>query len=266
MQWAASITLGEAFPGIFFAIVAIVVAAIGYFSWQAEKKRREAMLAWAHAGGWEYDPGKRRGQFSYNLDICKRGHSRYSRYSARRSFESTIPGLEHDTVVELCEYHYAVTRNSGKNSSTQHYYFTCGRLTPGIDLGHLVIRDEHWGDRFAGAIGFDDIDFEDPDFSKRFHVSAASRQDAYDLIDHNVMRYLRAHPGWTIEAYGPTLYVWQRGKVTPERYDAKVRFVLGLLAQVPRVMVNRERARRGLPPVLEAGGSSSESRRGRTAG
>lgn len=259
-------TLGEVFPGLIFGVIAVIAVVGGIFGWHMEKKRRQALLEWAIVGGWDFDPGKRRGQFSQRLDICQRGHSRYSRYNARRAFASTIPGLENDTIVELCEYHYAVTRNSGKNSSTQHYYFTCGRLTPGIDLGHVVVRDEHWGDKFAGAIGFDDIDFEDPDFSKRFHVSAASRQDAYDLIDHNVMRYLRAHPGWTLEAHGHTLYVWQRGKVTPERYEAKVRYVMGLLSQIPRVMVNRERVRRGLPPVMEAGGSASESRHERSAG
>jgi hypothetical protein len=54
----------------------------------------------------------------------------------------------------------------------------------------LWIRPEHWGDRFAGFLGFDDIDFESEQFSSRYFVKSDDRQFAYAVIHPQMMEWL----------------------------------------------------------------------------
>ncbi len=244
---------------LIFVVIAIVAVVGGYFAHLAEKKKRAALAAWAAANGFSWSPAKRSGG-PYPFPPFQSGHSRYSRYHMSKTHPGPTPGLG-QAGFDLFEYHYAETSGSGKNRRTTHYYFTCAAIKAPADMGEVDVRPEHWGDRLAGAFGFDDIDFEDPDFSKRYHVSARDRRDAYDLITSPMMRYLTARAGgWKMRFVGPLLVVHIKGRVKPERYTELVSFVEGLLAQLPRTMVNAERAKQGLPPILEGGAAATTSR------
>jgi hypothetical protein len=63
----------------------------------------------------------------------------------------------------------------------------------------LIIRPEHFFDRFAGVFGFDDIDFESAEFSKSFFVKSRDRRFAYDVIDARMMEFLMATRPTTID-------------------------------------------------------------------
>ena len=54
----------------------------------------------------------------------------------------------------------------------------------------VLLRREGLFDRMAGALGFDDIDFESVEFSRRFHVKSSDKRFAYDLIDAGMMQFL----------------------------------------------------------------------------
>jgi hypothetical protein len=234
-----------------------------WLGWKYEQKRREALRTWATSNGWTWRPEKRRSP-GLPFDLFTKGHSRYSRYHASREIDDAIPGLD-GCSIELFEYHYAITSHSGKRRSTTHYYHYCVVARTPMDLGEVLLRDEHFGDKFVQAIGFDDIDLEDPEFSRRFVLKAKDRREAYDLIDSGMMRYLVRHSGWTLETTGGLVFVYSGGKAQPERYGRAASYVLGFLAQTPRILVNRARAERGLPPLLDAGGASAGSRAAREA-
>lgn len=246
-------------PGLVFLLapllIAGVIAAIVY-GVRMERKRREAMQAWAAARGWRIDTDKTSG-YSLDFGLFREGHSRWARYRTRGEVDDAVPGLG-SLAVELFEYHYAVTTSNGKSSTTHHYHFTCAHADLGLDLGQVVIRKEHWGDKLVQAIGFDDIDLEDPDFSKRFMVKAADRRDAYELLGRDLMDYLLANDGWRVETLGRSLLAYRKGSPKPEDYDALLGFVEGLSRSLPRVFVNSERERRGLSPVLDAGSAADD--------
>ena len=57
-----------------------LVAVIGYFAWQMEKKRREAFRSWAAEHGWSYSHAKDRSiyhRFDF-LDKLNQGSNRYA--------------------------------------------------------------------------------------------------------------------------------------------------------------------------------------------
>jgi hypothetical protein len=235
--------------------LAIAAAVLGH---ALERKRRAELEAWARERGWSFSAEKR-GAPGHAYDLFRRGHSRFSRYHAQRCLDDATPGLDGGGAT-LFEYHYAVTHHTGKTSHTTHYYSTCALVDPGADLGRVLVRGEGLGDKLAQAIGFDDIDFEDGEFSRRFVVQASDRKQAYDLLDGAMMRFLVAHGGWRVETRGRELLVHRNGRVSPGAFDEIAAFTRGFLAQLPRPLVNAERGRRGLPPVIEAGNAAPSSR------
>lgn len=240
---------------ILFGVIAVIGVIYGIM---ADRKRVQELAGWASLGGWSFDPSKRHAPV-HPFSLFGQGHSRWSRFHMARAINDVTPGLD-AAHAELFEYHYAETSGSGKDRRTHHYYFTCILVDAGCELGQVMLRDENWGDRIVQTLGFDDIDLEDPEFSRKFVVKAADRKDAYDLLGHGLMRYLTRHGGWRIETHGRTLLVYDRGRMNAQDCHRLERFTGGFLAQLPRTMVNAERARRGLPPLVEAGDASRASR------
>lgn len=251
--------------GLFVLVFSVVAIFGGYFAMQAEKKRKAALRAWADEQGWKLDKSKR-SSTAYPFPIFNAGHSRFSQYHGVQAFPEIVEGIEEPSLFDVFQYHYAITSNNGKTSSTTHYYFCCLAVFVGIDLGEVNIRDEHFGDKIAARFGSNDIDFEDPDFSKQFHVTAPNRKDAFDLIHHALMRYMvqSAGSGLTIYTRGKMLFVHMTGRADVARYERLVRFAGGFLQQVPRTLVNAERAKQGLPALVEAGAAATRARHART--
>ena len=61
---------------------------------------------------------------------------------------------------------------------------------PPWDTPPLLIRPEGFFDKIAGAFGFDDIDFESVEFSKRFYVKSTDKRFAYDVLHPRMMQFL----------------------------------------------------------------------------
>lgn len=175
-----------------FIIVPIVVVLLVFGIIQAhrrEQERRAAMAALAAEYGLEFDPSWDTGQddrFS-QFSIFRKGHSRTAFNTISGRFE--LGGEQ--VPLYTGDYRYKVTSGSGKNRRTRTYrlsYLIAGLPHP--DVPKLLVRPENLFDKFAGVIGFDDIDFESAEFSRRFHVSSSDKRFAYDLIDPRMMEFL----------------------------------------------------------------------------
>lgn len=242
------------------AITIAVLALVAFLVWQsvlADRRRIEALAAWATRNGWKFADGKF-GAPGLPYALFDRGHSRSSRCYATKSIAAT-PGLD-AALVELFEYHYAITHSNGKYTHTTNYYFVCARTRVACELGRVRIEREGLGDKLLQAVGFDDIDFEDHAFSKRYKVTAADRRHAYELIDGAMMRYLDHADAPAVESNGRELFAHFSGRATHDHYSGMAAFVEGFLAQLPRPLVNAERARLGQAALLEAGNAAPSSR------
>jgi hypothetical protein len=238
--------------------VAVTIAGI-VLSAKAERERFQALTKWCRDEKWQFDPWQDDNPH-FDYPLFSQGHSRYRRWRAKKRAVGAVTGLG-DAALELFEYHYAITSNTGRSSSTRHYFFVCARVVTGVDMGRVLIRPETWSDKVAGSIGFDDIDFEDAEFSKRFFVKARDRRQAYDLIDGPMMRFLCASSSPSVETNGRELLVHVAGRADAPNYAAMAGFVTAFLAQLPRPLVNAARSRAGLPAELDAGNASTSSRK-----
>ncbi len=166
--------------------VAIVAAILAHL---AAKKRREELAALANELGWSFDPSNDSSHDDEyaHFEVFRRGHSR----SAQNTLTGQVEIDGRRFPAKMGDFRYKVTRHTGKTTTTQTYRFSY-LIThlPFPWAPDLLIRREGMFDKLAGAIGFDDIDFESSEFSRRFHVKCPDRRFAYDVIDPRMMEFL----------------------------------------------------------------------------
>lgn len=244
----------EGFIGGQFVFIALVIGAMivaGVVAWRLDRKRLEKLRGWADANGLAFHPGKR--TYALPVALFRKGHSRWARRFCTGRLEQAIAGLDDEPMVELFEYHYAVTSGSGKDRRTTHYYHPCIAVHLAFEPGDLTIRDEHLGDKLGAAFGMDDIDFEHAEFSRRYHVNGGDRERVYELLHTRMIDFVLGYRGQRVAIAGDTLFVHLDGRADAEDYDRLLGFCQGFLALLPRTLVNRERVRRGLGVIIDAG-------------
>mgnify|MGYP001312360231 CR=1 FL=1 len=211
-----------------FIALMIVVGVLGYISAQ---KRREAMVALAARLGLRFAPAKdwdlaRRYSF---LDKLRAGSNRYA--------FNTLTGTYQGHEVALFDYHYEThSSNSKGHRQTHHHYFSCFLLHLPMSFPELVIAKEGFLSRIAQAVGYDDIDFESHEFSRRFCVRSPDKKFAYDVCHARMMEYLLANDDLTIEIEGDVLAITFSSRLDPERIEPNLNRLVALRGLMPEYL------------------------------
>lgn len=211
---------------IIVGVVALIVV-FGVLRYLGARKRREAMAALAGRLGLRFDPDKdrelaRRYQF---LDKLRSGSNRYAFNILSGNYQG------HD--VTLFDYHYEThSTNSKGHRQTHHHYFSFFMLGLPASFPELVIAKEGFFSKVAQAFGYDDIDFESHEFSRKFCVRSADKKFAYDVCNARMIEYLLANTDLTIEIEGNVLALSFSRRLAPERIEAN----LGRLVTVRSLM------------------------------
>ncbi|MHC4837168.1 MAG: hypothetical protein ACYTF3_03135 [Planctomycetota bacterium] len=180
---------------LLFVLGAIAVAVMGYFGWQAEKRRREAFGQWAAVRGWTYRPERdRRIRATYGfLDRMQVGHSRRATNVLRGEWDG----------YPAAAFTFRYKTGSGKNETT--HWFGVALIHIDRAFPEMRIHPEGFLSRIGQALGYDDIDFESVDFSNAYTVRSRDRKLAFDFCHTGMMEYLLAHRGPALELEGNTL-------------------------------------------------------------
>lgn len=217
-------------PLVIVGVVAliIVLAVVGYISAQ---KRREAMMALAARLGLRFQPHKdwdlaRRFDF---LDKLRAGENRYAFNTLRGSYQG------HD--VTAFDYHYETHSTDSKgHRQTHHHYLSVFLLHLPASFPELVIGREGFFSKIAQAFGYDDIDFESHEFSRRFCVRSANKKFAYDVCHTRMMEYLLANDDLTIEIDGDALAITFSSRLSPERIEPNLSRLVALRSLMPEYL------------------------------
>lgn len=187
-------------------IVFIVVAVVGH---QQAKARRAMLAGWAAENGLSFDESRFRDVDDHypGFDLFRRGSNRYG--------ENLMTGSRGNCRLTIFDYHYQTQSGSGKNRSTQHHRYTVVILQPPFPLQPLSIRPEGFWDKITSAFGWDDIDFESAEFSRRYHVSAPARRWAFDVLTPRNMEFLMAREGVALHMNDHQLMMPLRGRIEP---------------------------------------------------
>jgi len=174
---------------ILLPIILVLIALVAYHSYQQQKKRREEMGLLAAELGWQFAPEK---DYAHDdeyahYEIFRNGHSRYAYNTLVGSF--TIDGKP--WPAKMGDFHYQITTSTGKSTSTHTYRFSYLILElPYVRVPALLVRREGMFDALKNLFGFDDIDFESAEFSRRFFVKSPDKRFAYDVIHSGMMEFL----------------------------------------------------------------------------
>ena len=167
-----------------FTLVLVSVTVIGVLVYYLYKKRQQALAHLAASLGFKFTTDDIFGipeRYDF-LGLFQWGHSREAR--------NIIYGSRDGAIVYIFDYYYVT--GSGRNRSVHR--FNCCIVEVGVNFPRLRIRKERWYDKVAAVIGFDDIDFESAEFSRRFFVKSSDRKFAYEVINQQMMEFLLASP------------------------------------------------------------------------
>jgi len=195
------------FPLIIILAVVIFIV-IAYHAYKKAEERRAALAALAAQHGWEFDPMKNRdirNQF-LNVDLFERGSDRYG--------ENVFYGAYEGCGMLMFDYHYET--RTGSDSKVRHHHYGVVALRASFLLKQLVIRPEGLWDRVTSAFGWDDIDFESAEFSRRYHVSGPDRRWAFNVITPRTMELLLSREDATIYLAHTHILFTKPGRLSPE--------------------------------------------------
>lgn len=220
----------------FFGIIAFAGVII-FFGWQAQKKRRESLLAWSQVEGFSFSKEKNRAiPTQYDaIDIMRAGSNRYAYNTMRGSLKEC--GKLGELPLIITDYHYETHSSDGKGNRQTHHHHNTLLL---VDLpfyfpAEIRIRPENFLDRIVGAIGFDDIDFESGEFSRKYFVKSKDRKLAYDIIHPRMMDFLLSYRGMkpSFELDHSHICLMRSGQIKPDELKTWMTVLARFIALFP---------------------------------
>jgi hypothetical protein len=211
-----------------FVVMIIVIAALAIYSYYRNQRRKNELLALAARLGWQFSPGHDGGMESrYGAFAClQQGSNRYA--------YNVLEGAYEERGICAFDYHYETYSTDSKgNRQTSHHYFSAAVLETGLPLKPLVIRPESFFDKVTEFFGFDDIDFESSEFSRKFFVKSPDRRWAFDVIHQATMEFLLAAPRFNLELAGPRVIVYRSSCFDPADFEHALQVASGIIDRLP---------------------------------
>lgn len=203
----------------FIGITAAVIFILHFLS----VKRRKKMAAYAKARGWKFWPEKDRTvENKYPAFQClRRGHTRY----AFNQMRGEVGGRE----VTAFDYHYV----TGHGKSRSVHNFSALIIQSPIRLKPLLLRPENIFDKMTDFFGYNDIDFESAEFSRKFYVKAKDKRWAYDVIHPRMIEYLLKAPKFSIQLDTGNGLAWKCKRFSERDFDDAFELIEGILDRIP---------------------------------
>jgi len=206
-------------------VVGIIFASI------AAKKRREAFAMIAARLGLSFSADHQRdiaSRYEF-LDRLAQGSNRYA--------YNVLSGAYQGHNVMVFDYHYETHSTDSKgNRQTHHHQFSFFILQLERMFPELTITREGVFSKIAQAFGYDDIDFESHEFSRKFCVRSKDKKFAYDVCNARMIEYLLANDDLNIEIEGMALAIGFGGTLAPERIEPNLQRLVQLRGLMPNYL------------------------------
>jgi hypothetical protein len=222
-------------PILIVLVVLLIVGGV-IFNIVQTRRRREALAAWAMQQGLDFAAEQVRGlddRFPA-FDCLRMGDNRYAYNIAR--------GLWHQRTVLAFDYHYETHSTDSKGQrQTHHHHFSAVIVGSDVPLKPLLIRPEGFFDKVKSVFGFEDINFESAEFSRKFFVAAPDRKWAYDVLHQRAMEFLLVSPVFSLRFDTQCVIAWRSATFEPAEFTQALTLVRGLLEQIPDFVVKEQR-------------------------
>ena len=211
-------------------IILVLIFIVGAIVWgiYAGKKRREALGLLAEKLGLSFSSAKddQLAERYAFLDKLRQGSNRYA--------QNTISGKHQGHEVAVFDYHYETHSTDSKGRrQTHHHHFSFFILTLEKFFPELTIAKESFFSKIAQAVGFDDIDFESHEFSKKFVVRSKDKKFAYDFCNAQMIDYLLGHPDINIEVDQNSLAIGFNTRLKVEQIETHLNQLIKICSLIP---------------------------------
>lgn len=201
-----SILLLVLIPGL------IVVAAVGYAIYRADKRRAAAMRGVAGALGLRFHPwgGKQIIHDFSHLEMFRHG----TRHLIRNLMTSAAEGLE----MSVFDLEYGVSIGGMGQSKTRRGTVVAFR-SPGVRLPDFSLRPAELGDKVSELFGEADIDFPThPGFSRKYRLSGSDATAIREVFTDALLSLFEQHEALGVEAGKSTIIFYRTdGLIPPDR-------------------------------------------------
>lgn len=219
-------------PGFIIVLICVVGAIV--WGIYAGKKRRDAMTELAARLGLRFNSERNyqmADQYSF-LDKLRQGSNRYA--------YNILSGDYQGHNVITFDYHYETHSTDSKgNRDTDHHHFSFFILTMGKSFPELTIAKEGFFSKIAQAVGFDDIDFESHEFSRKFVVRSKDKKFAYDFCNAQMIDYLLGHPDINIEVDQNSLAIGFNTRLRVEEIEPHLNQLIKIRSLMPDYIFDR---------------------------
>ena len=103
----------------------------------------------------------------------------------------------------------------------------------------LKIGSEGFFSKLGQALGYDDIDFESHEFSRKFCVRSGDKKFAYDVCNAQMIEYLLSNPDLTIEIEDNALAISFSRRLEPEQIETNLNRLVKLRSLMPNYLFER---------------------------
>ncbi|MHC4671260.1 MAG: hypothetical protein ACYTBZ_02140, partial [Planctomycetota bacterium] len=117
------------------------------------------------------------------------------------------------------------------------HYFSAVLINSGLPLKPLVIRPERFFDKITEFFGYDDIDFELNEFSRKFYVKSPDKKWAFDVIHQATMEFLLECPTFNLDFQGPYVLAYRSSTFDIEEFSAAIAVIEGILDRFPEYLL-----------------------------
>ena len=233
--------MGPVFIVVIFVAFAALIIFGAIYSYKQQQARRLALLQLANKHGWTFDPSNdyshdsRFSQFS----IFTAGKSRYAYNTTRGSLKIA----DADWPLQYGDFHYQTTSTSTdsegrtKTETQTHLLSYVIVESPYLGAPNLFIRKEGICNRIDSAIGFDDIDFESVEFSRKFLVRSSDKRFAYDVIAPQMMEFMLATTPPTVDFERGVCCLYHGGVLKVDDLAATLQWTVEFLGHWPRHVI-----------------------------
>jgi hypothetical protein len=184
--------------------VIVLVTALGYYNYLAEKKRTAQFQSVAAALGFRFSA-----QGSTELEKALSGFHLFSQGHGKKLWNLLRNTTEN---LEVAIFDYRFTVGGGKHQHTSKQSVIAFRFA-GPKLPKFFLRPEGFWDKIGSWMGFQDIDFDDhPLFSSRYLLRGDDEKAVRQLFTTPILDYYTNNTGLTTEGCGQILLFYRHEK------------------------------------------------------
>jgi hypothetical protein len=207
---------------------AIAIAAVGAY---LKAKRRDAFRAFALQHGLEYAPHDPFGLLGWPFDLFGRGDG--------QGIDNIVWGRWEGEPIHAFDFWYYTESTDSKGRRSRSYrHFSCAMVEVAAAFPHLEVAREGILSRLADHLGMEDIEFESPEFNRRYNVKAKERKFAYELLDARMLKWLvDFDQGLSFEVLGNRILAY-RSRVKPAALIPVIGTARMFRDRIPRVALN----------------------------